>query len=100
MTPGEAGRGAAAPVETEEELDTGRAGFGWKTVLFNCECHSFDEVEKQLIKAIHCSLSRARKLSWEVHSTGSAVVYEGHKERCEAVSGVLEDIGLIAKITQ
>ena len=99
MTPG-AARGATAPVETEEERDSSSAGFGWKTVLFNCECHSFDEVERQLIKAIRCSLGRARELSWEVHSTGSAVVYEGPQERCEAVSGVLEDIGLRAKVTQ
>jgi ATP-dependent Clp protease adapter protein ClpS len=74
--------------------------FSCKTVLFNCDCHSFDEVERQLIKAIHCSISRARSLSWEVHSKGSAVVYSGPRERCEAVAGVLEDIRLLVRVTE
>ena len=73
---------------------------GWRVVLFNCECHSFDEVERQLIKAVHCSLSQARSWSWEVHNKGSAVVYKGAQERCEAVAGVLEDIKLVVKVSQ
>ena len=77
-----------------------RGGFICKTILFNCDCHSFDEVERQLMKAIHCSLARARALAWEVHSTGSSVVYTGPRERCEAVAGVLEDIRLIVKVAE
>lgn len=79
--------------------DTSRKGFSCRTILFNCDCHSFDEVERQLVKAIHCPLSRARALSWEVHTKGSAVVYTGPRERCEAVAGVLEDIKLIVRVT-
>lgn len=75
-------------------------GGGWRTVLFNCDCHTFDEVERQLMKAIRCSLSRARGLSWEVHTQGQAVVYEGPRERCEAVADVLGSIGLRVKVTQ
>lgn len=92
--------GAAAPVETEEEQDTSNADYAWRVILFNCECHTFDDVEKQLIKAIHCSLARAREFSWEVHSKGSAVVYKGPKERCEAVAAILEDIRLVVKVSQ
>ena len=75
-------------------------GTGWRVVLFNCECHTFDEVERQLVKAVHCSLAQARSWSWEVHSKGSAVVYKGAQERCEAVAGVLEDVKLLVKVTQ
>ncbi len=89
-----------APAASEtEEADTGQTS-GWKTILFNCECHTFDEVERQLIKAIRCTLSQARKYSMEVHTKGSAVVYRGPRERCEAVAMVLEDIGLIVKVSQ
>ncbi len=42
----------------------------------------------------------ARALALEVHTTGSAIVYRGHKERCEAVAGVLEDIKLIVKVSE
>ena len=83
-----------------EPTDASRRGFPCKTILLNCECHSFDEVEIQLIKAIRCSLSQARKIAWEVHTKGSAIVYTGHKERCEAVAMVLEDIGLVVKVAE
>ncbi|MBI4346935.1 MAG: ATP-dependent Clp protease adaptor ClpS [Elusimicrobia bacterium] len=92
--------GAAAPIGVEEEQDTSNADYAWKTVLFNCECHTFDEVERQLMKATHCSLGRARELAWEVHSKGLAIVYNGPRERCEAVAAILEDIGLIVKVSQ
>ena len=83
-----------------EPTDTPRRGFVCKTILFNCNCHSFDEVEVQLMKAIRCSLLQARKFAWEVHSKGSSVVYSGHRERCEAVAMVLEDIGLVVKVSE
>lgn len=82
----------------EETTDSGSVGQGWRTVLFNCDCHSFDEVERQLLKATRCTLSRARQLSWEVHNQGSAVVYTGHRERCEAVAECLSGIGLLVNV--
>jgi len=87
-------------IESQETADSSHAGLGCRVVLFNCDCHTFDEVERQLMKAVHCSLSVARKYSWEVHSKGSSVVYRGHLERCEAVADVLADIRLIVKVTQ
>jgi ATP-dependent Clp protease adapter protein ClpS len=83
-----------------DPTDRSKKGFGCKTILFNCNCHSFDEVERQLIKAIRCSLSQARNIAWKVHTAGHEVVYEGHKERCEAVAMVLEDIGLLVKVSE
>ncbi|HAH06403.1 MAG TPA: Clp protease ClpS [Elusimicrobia bacterium] len=87
-------------IEAEQTLDSSQSTYEWRVILFNCDCHTFDEVERQLMKAIHCSLARARKYSWEVHSRGSAVVYRGHLERCEAVASVLSDIRLIVKVSQ
>lgn len=91
---------ATVPEIVTDPTDTTRRGFSCKTVLLNCNCHSFDAVEQQLIKAIHCSLSKAREISWKVHNSGSAVVYVGARERCEAVAMVLEDIGLIVKVSE
>lgn len=86
-------------LEETERTDYGQDA-PWKTILFNCECHSFDQVEVQLIKAIRCTLKRARDIAWEVHSKGLSIVYEGHRERCEAVAEVLGSIGLVVKVTQ
>lgn len=86
--------------KAHEPSDTSRKGFICKTILLNCECHTFDQVERQLIKAIHCSISRAREIAWKVHTTGSEIVYTGPRERCEAVASVLEDIRLIVKVSE
>lgn len=94
-------RGAVATErETRPDEDVGSGGEPWKTILFNCSCHTFDEVEKVVMKATRCTLSRARQLSHEVHTRGSAVVYEGHRERCEAVAEVIASIGLRVKVAQ
>jgi ATP-dependent Clp protease adapter protein ClpS len=92
---------AAAAVREEKPVENdGEPAEPWKTVLFNCDCHTFDEVEKIVMKAAHCSLSRARQISNEVHTRGSAVVYTGVRERCEAVADVIASIGLRVKVVQ
>jgi hypothetical protein len=42
--------GRVAPEEVEERTTGG--GEGSKVFLFNCECHTFDEVITQLLKAV------------------------------------------------
>lgn len=94
-------KAAKAELVGEDELEEDDGGVGgWKTILFNCDCHTFDAVEAQLIKATRCSISQARKWSLEVHTKGSAVVYKGPRERCEAAAAVLEDIGLLVKVSR
>lgn len=87
--------------EERAETDSGTGGRDpWKVVLYNCSCHTFDEVEKIVIKAVNCTLSRARAISNEVHTRGSAAIYEGHRERCEAVAEVVASVGLKVKVVQ
>ena len=92
-------KGSADIKKAEEPSDADRDS-GWQVILFNCDCHTFDEVERQLMKAIHCSLADARRHSWEVHNKGCSVVYRGPQERCEAVAAVLEDIRLRVKVSE
>jgi ATP-dependent Clp protease adaptor protein ClpS len=94
---------AATAAERDDKIkeDVGQGGGEpWKTVLFNCDCHSFDEVEKIVMKATRCTLSRARAISNEVHVRGSAVIYDGHRERCEAVADVVGSVGLKVEVTR
>jgi len=86
--------------EKKETVDHTRTGFGWKTVLLNCSCHSFDQVEGQLVKAIKCSIGQARQFSHQVHTQGSAIVFTGSPEECENVAMILEDIQLNVKVVQ
>ncbi len=69
-----------------------------KVILFNDEVHTFDEVITQIIKATGCDSARAEKLTWEVHNSGKANVFEGEMVRCIQVSGVLEEIDLMTQI--
>lgn len=78
-----------APVKKPTD-GTGRGtGYGWRVILWNCNCHSFEDVAKALMQAIRCSPERGITMAGNVHSAGKAVVYEGHLERCEAVAEVL-----------
>ena len=93
-------RGKTSGLQESKAVDASDAFLGWRVLLFNCDCHSFDEVELQLIKALHCPFARARAYAWEAHSRGLCAVYQGPRERCEAVAGVLEDIRLKVKVTR
>jgi ATP-dependent Clp protease adaptor protein ClpS len=69
-----------------------------KVILFNDEIHTFEEVIGQLIKALKCDSTKAEQLTWEVHNSGKAMVFEGPMEECVKISGVLEEIALHTQI--
>ncbi len=81
-----------------EATDRSDRALGCRTVLHNCDCHTFQEVAAQLMKAIRCDFQRGLAIANVVHHTGSATVYQGHRERCEAVAAVLQSIGLRADV--
>lgn len=69
-----------------------------KVILYNDEIHTFDEVINQILKATACSQSKAEALTWQVHTTGKAVVFEGSMTDCLRVASVLEEIALHTQI--
>jgi ATP-dependent Clp protease adaptor protein ClpS len=69
-----------------------------KVILFNDEIHTFEEVIGQLIKALQCGQAKAEALTWEVHNSGKATVFEGPMDNCLKVSAVLEEIALHTQI--
>jgi hypothetical protein len=83
-----------------ETIDRARRGMGWKTILFNCDCHTFHEVAAQLVKAIGCDFQRGLALANVIHLTGAATVFQGPRPRCESVGKVLEAIGLRVTVDQ
>ena len=72
----------------------------WQTILFNCNCHSFNAVIEQLMKAIKCSSAKASQLAYVADKFDSVRVYSGNKESCEKVADALGSIGLLVKVTQ
>ena len=91
--------GTVPEVEEVEELEVALAP-PWITILHNCDCHTFEDVVKQLIKAIACSEDRAWEIAWEVHNTGKAVVKVGPEAECVRVGNILAATGLVVTVTQ
>ena len=83
--------------ELSEAIDEAVAAPG-RVILFNDEVHTFEEVITQIIKATGCDTAKAEALTWEVHHTGKAMVFEGAIVRCVQVSAVLEEIELMTQI--
>jgi ATP-dependent Clp protease adaptor protein ClpS len=72
----------------------------WVTVLWNCDCHTFDEVAAQLVKAIGCSYDQGMAIAWEVHAHGKSVVRVGPRTECERVARILAEIGLRVTVAE
>jgi len=89
--------GQVAPEEVEDRTTGG--GAGSKVYLFNCECHTFEEVITQLLKAVP-GMTRllAEELAWRVHNTGLAEVYRGGASDCDRVAKILGETGLIVQV--
>jgi hypothetical protein len=83
-----------------DTTDGFQVGTGWRTILFNCDCHSFQEVAAQLVSAIRCDFQRGLALANVIHLTGSATVFWGPRQNCEAVAEKLAAIGLRVSVTE
>jgi ATP-dependent Clp protease adaptor protein ClpS len=86
-------------VETEEDAATALPP-PWITLLWNCDCHSFEQVANQLVKAIGCSYDDGMAIAWRVHSEGKAAVRVGARPECERVARVLAEIGLRVTVVE
>lgn len=61
----------------------------WIVILYNCDCHSFDDVAETLVKAIECTIDEAYAIAFRVHTEGRAIVFSGSFEECERVASVI-----------
>src|SRR5213595_3829687 len=85
--------------ETEDVVDEAVAP-PWMTILHNCDCHTFEQVVKQLQKAIACSEAEGWDIAWQVHNTGKAVVKIAAEAECVRVGNILASIGLVVTVVQ
>ena len=72
----------------------------WMTILHNCDCHTFEEVVRQLMRAIACSEEDGWQIAWQVHNTGKAVVKIAPEPECVCVGNILAAAGLVVTVTQ
>ena len=66
----------------------------WVVILYNCSCHTFDDVIRQLQLATGCGLEQAETIAMEAHTRGRAIAYTGEPPEVERVAAILRAIRL------
>ena len=89
-----------APEADVEDVTEEAVAPPWMTILHNCECHTFEQVVRQLQKAIACSEAKGWEIAWQVHNSGKAVVKVGPEAECVRVGNILAAIGLVVTVVQ
>ena len=87
--------------ETQQQLfaeSTGTTPSGYSVILYNCDCHSFDEVIVQVQKAAGCDLAQAESIVVEAHFRGRAICYRGNRDQCHRCARVLREIRLQCEV--
>ena len=76
-----------------EELEDVRNGAEingpWIVILYNCECHTFEDVIGILQKATGCTIDKGYAIALEVHTKGRAICFSGSREECERVAAII-----------
>ncbi len=85
--------------ETIELPRTGRTGGGlggsWRVIVRNDDHNTFDHVARTLARFIPgVTLEQGHQFANQIHSSGQAIVYNGHRETAEHYWEQLKGAGL------
>jgi ATP-dependent Clp protease adapter protein ClpS len=72
----------------------------WQVILYNCECHTFEEVVERLMLAIRCAEPMAWQYAQVVHTLGSVSVFKGPHGECERVADIIGQTGIVVEVVQ
>ncbi len=91
----EAPRTLTVPESAEEEGTSAGDGLEASVVVYNCNCHTYQQVIGLFCEAIPgMTPDRAFELAWQVDHEGSATVYSGSWKTAEGVAKHLAGGGL------
>ena len=85
---------------TEEEtgLET-RKDFECKVIVYNCDCHTYQQVIYLFCRFIPgMNSSKAFELAWRIDHQGSAEVYQGSRKLAENIATKLAGQGLRVEV--
>ncbi len=72
-----------------------------KVIVLDCNCHSFDDVERALCRYIpRMSRAQAHAHATEIHTTGASVVAVAPRETAEHYSAGLRSRGLRVRVEE
>jgi len=88
--------GTVAVPETIEEEHTGVGdGLEARVIVYNCNCHTYQQVIALLCKYVPgMTSSRAFELAYQIDHEGEAMVFEGEIQQAEQIAAGLASGGL------
>ena len=88
--------GTVSVPHTRETTDSGTGkDFEAEVVVFNCDCHTYQEVISLFCQFIPgMTPARAFELAWQIDHEGSASVFQGDLNRADAIGNRLAGGGL------
>lgn len=85
----------ATPDVTEETGTGSGHGFESRVIVYNCDCHTYQQVISLLCRYIPgMSSSQAFELAYRIDHEGEATVFEGEAEKAEQIASGLAGGGL------
>ena len=85
----------ATPVPTETTSIDVSAGFDARVIVFNCECHTYEQVIALFCQYIPgMNSTKAFELAWKIDHDGEAIVFAGTLEEAEDIAAKLGGGGL------
>jgi hypothetical protein len=70
----------------------------WQVLLFNCECHSYDDVVEAHLEAIGCTVDQAIQYALVAEEFGYVSIFQGTYAECKKVVRPLLRIGLRGEV--
>ena len=86
---------SAPPVPTETTSTGTDIGLDARVIVFNCECHTYQQVIDLFCQFIPgMSSSKAFELAWKIDHNGEAIVFAGSLDQAEDIAMKLAGGGL------
>jgi len=86
---------SAIPARTEESSTGTDIGLDARVIVFNCECHTYQQVIDLFCQYIPgMTSSRAFELAWKIDHDGEAIVFAGTLAQAEEIAVKLAGGGL------
>ena len=85
----------ATPVPTETTSTDTSAGIDARVIVFNCECHTYEQVITLFCQNIpSMNPTKAFELAWKIDHDGEAIVFAGTLAEAEEIAAKLGGGGL------
>jgi ATP-dependent Clp protease adaptor protein ClpS len=86
---------SAPPLPTEITSTGTGSGLDARVIVFNCECHTYQQVIALFCQCIPgMTSSKAFELAWQIDHDGEAIVFSGLLAQAEEVAAKLAGGGL------